>query len=93
MPFVSRRAPLKLSPGEVEMLSALLHESGESHATLFPASLRCDVKTADRVGAACIQHSIEDGHSDSRFSLLARAAPRSQAGTDDGLVSAHRGFN
>jgi hypothetical protein len=72
---------------------ALLHGSGESRATLFPASLRCDVKTADRVGAACIQHSIEDGHSDSRFSLLARAAPRSQAGTDDGLVSAHRGFN
>jgi hypothetical protein len=61
--------------------------------TLFPASLRGDVKTADRVWAACIQHSIEDGHSDSRFSLLAREAPRSQAVTDDGLVSAHRGFN
>jgi hypothetical protein len=61
--------------------------------TLFPASLRGDVKTADRVWAARVEHSIEDGHADSRFGLLAREAPRSQAGTDDGLVSAHRGFN
>jgi hypothetical protein len=37
--------------------TALLHGSREGHATLFPASLRCDVKTADRVGAACIQVS------------------------------------
>jgi hypothetical protein len=73
--------------------TALLHGSGESRATLFPASLRGDVKTADRVWAARVEHSIEDGHADSRFGLLAREAPRSQAGTDDGLVSAHRGFN
>ena len=52
MPFVSRRAPLKLSPGEVEMLSALLHESGESHATLFPASLRPRVERCVNKGFA-----------------------------------------
>src|ERR1019366_220934 len=62
-------------------------------APALPSVLSSDVKTSDGVRAACIQHSIEDGHSDSRFSLLAREAPRSQAWTDDGLVSAHRGFN
>src|ERR1019366_4146443 len=43
--------------------------------------------------AACVEHAVEDGHADGRFGLLAREASRSQARTDDGLVSAHRGFN
>ena len=72
---------------------ALLHGSGEGRATVFLASLRGDVKTADRVRAARVKHSSEDGHADSRLGLLAREASRSQARTDDGLVSAHRGFN
>src|ERR1035437_7538122 len=61
--------------------------------SLLPAGLRSDVKTADGDLAARVQHSVEDGHSDNRFGLLAREASRSQARTDDGLVSAHRGFN
>jgi hypothetical protein len=72
---------------------ALLHGLVEGRATLFPASLRGDIKTANRVWAARVEHSIEDGHADSRLGLLAREASRSQARTDDGLVSAHRGFN
>src|ERR1039457_6280207 len=72
---------------------ALLHGSGEDRATLFRASLRSDVKTANRVRAARVKHSIEYGHCDSRFSLLAKEAPGSQARTDDRLASAHRGFN
>jgi hypothetical protein len=36
---------------------------------------------------------MEDGHTNSRFGLLSREAPRSQARTEDGLVSVDRGFN
>jgi hypothetical protein len=53
---------------------ALLHGSGEGRTTLFPADLRGDVKTTDRVGTARVEHSIEDGHADSRFGLLAGEA-------------------
>ena len=49
---------------------ALLHGSGEGRATVFLASLRGDVKTAGRVRAARVEHSIEDGHADSRLGLL-----------------------
>src|ERR1039457_6654238 len=61
----------------------------------FPSDLRSDVRTADGVRPSCIQHAVEDGHADSRFSLLTREreAARSQARSDDGLVSAHGGFN
>jgi len=55
--------------------------------------LRCDVETADGIWASRVQHAVEDGHTDSRFGLLTVEASRSQARTDDGLVSAHRGFN
>ena len=58
-----------------------------------PDGLRSNVEPADRVGAACVEHSIEDGNADSRFDLLAREASCSQARTDDGFVSARRGFN
>jgi hypothetical protein len=43
---------------------------------LFPAELRSNVETADRVRAAHVEHSIEDGHADSRFSLPTREAAR-----------------
>jgi hypothetical protein len=33
--------------------------------------LRGDFQTADGVGAACMEHSIEDGYADGRFGLLA----------------------
>jgi hypothetical protein len=52
-----------------------------------------DFQTANGVGAACMEHSMEDGYADARFNLLAREASCSQARTDDGLVTAHRGFN
>ena len=41
-----------------------------------PVELRSDLETADRVRAACVEYSIEDGHADSRFSLLTREAAR-----------------
>ena len=47
-----------------------------------PDGLRSNVEPADRVGAACVEHSIEDGNADSRFDLLAREASCSQARTD-----------
>src|ERR1035437_4683941 len=60
---------------------------------LSRAILRSDVKTADRVRASRVQHAVENSHADSRFGLLAGEASRSQARTDDGFVSTHRGFN
>lgn len=62
-------------------------------APLFQSGLSSDFKTADGDRAARVEHSIENGHADSRFDLLARGASCSQARTDDGLVSAYRGFN
>jgi len=41
-----------------------------------PDRLRSNVETADRVRAARVEHSIEDGHADSRFSHLTRGAAR-----------------
>jgi len=41
-----------------------------------PVELRSDPETADRVRAACVEYSIEDGHADSHFSLLTREAAR-----------------
>lgn len=41
-----------------------------------PVELRSDPETADSVRAACVEPSIEDGHADSRFSLLTREAAR-----------------
>jgi hypothetical protein len=39
-----------------------------------PDRLGSNFETADGVGAARVEHSIEDGHADSRFSLLTRGA-------------------
>ena len=61
--------------------------------SLFPVDLRSDVLMANGVRTSRIQHAVEDGHADRRFSLLTRDAARSKARTDYGLVSAHRGFN
>jgi hypothetical protein len=44
-----------------------------SHA---PDGLRRNVETADRVRATRVEHSIEDGHADSRFGPLTREAAR-----------------
>jgi hypothetical protein len=41
-----------------------------------PDELRRNVETADRVGPARIEHSIEDGHADSGFGPLTRNAAR-----------------
>ena len=60
---------------------------------LFPLNLRGDFQPADGVRASHVEHTVEDGHADSRFGLLARKASRSQARTEDGFVSAYRGFN
>src|ERR1039457_1836523 len=62
--------------------------------SLFPSDLRSDVRTADGVRPSSIQHAVEDGHADSRFSLLTREreAARSPTRAEDCLVSAHGGF-
>ena len=60
---------------------------------LFAAGLRCNLETADGVGASCVQHSIEDSHADCRFALLSREAARPQTRTNNGFVLPHRGFN
>jgi hypothetical protein len=52
-----------------------------------------DFQTEDGVGTTGMEHSIENGHPNSRFSLLAREASCSQARSKGGIVSAHRGFN
>jgi len=61
--------------------------------SLFPSRLGRDFQPPDGVRASRVQHTVEDGHADRRFGLLTGEASRSQARTDDGLVSAHRGFN
>lgn len=53
---------------------------------------RADIYAAE-VRAFRVQHAVEEGHCDSRFGLLSIEATRSQARTDDCLVSAHRGLD
>jgi len=60
---------------------------------LFPSGLRGYFHLSDGVRASSVQHSIEDGHADRRLGLLSREASRSQARTEDALVSAHCSFN
>ena len=43
---------------------------------LIPADLRSKVETADRVRVARVEHSIEDGRADGRFSLLTKEVAR-----------------
>src|ERR1019366_9916449 len=58
-----------------------------------PDALRSNVETAFGIWAACVEHSIENSCADSGFGLLTGEASRSETGTDNCLVSAHRGFN
>lgn len=48
---------------------------------------------ADGVWPSGVQHAIEYRHTDGRLRALAQHAARAQAGSDDGLVAAHRRFD
>lgn len=58
-----------------------------------PDGLRGNVETANGVRPSRVEHAVEDGHANSRFGLLAIETSRSQSRANDGLVTAHRGFN